>query len=139
MRNIELPARIAWGEARDQGRDGMQAVLNTIDNRTRMDLFNDNRDDWWGEGYANVATKAAQYSAYNENDPNRAKLEAVTDADPIFAEAVELASLMVRGQLPDLTGGATHYHNNKIKPPFWTKNATVTAIIGNHIFYKGVA
>lgn len=139
VKNIEMTARIAWGEARNQGRAGMQAVINVIDNRSRMDLFNDGKPDWWGEGHAEVATKPYQFSAYNENDPNRPKLDAVNDNDRNFAEAIELASMAVRGDLPDLTNGATHYHSTKITPPNWTRGAIPTAVIGDHIFYKGVA
>jgi spore germination cell wall hydrolase CwlJ-like protein len=139
MRNIEWTARIAWGEARSEGAQGLQAVINVIDNRARMDLFNDNKPDWWGESHAGVATQPYQFSAYNENDPNRPQLEAVTDADPLFVEAVALAAKAVAGRLPDITGGATHYHTTTLTPPDWTVGAEPTAVIGNHIFYKGVA
>ena len=139
MKNIEWTARIAWGEARNQGPEGLQAVVNVIDNRARMDLFNDGKPDWWGESHAGVATKPYQFSAYNANDPNRAKLEAVTDADPLFAHAVELAAMAVAGSLPDITDGATHYHAAHIPAPHWTVGAERTGIIGDHIFYKGVA
>ncbi len=131
MRNIDLSARVAWGEARNQGLEGLQAVLNVMVNRA-----NDRR---YPSSLAGVATQPWQFSAYNDNDPNRAKLEAVTDDDPTFAQAVELAAQAVRGALPDITHGATHYHWTGIAPPFWTKDATITARIGNHIFYKGVA
>ncbi len=130
MKNIEWAGRIAWGEARNQGPEGLQAVLNVMANRK-----NDRR---YPNTLAGVATQRKQFSAYNENDPNRPKLEAVQDDDPIFAEAVELAALAVRGELPDVTNGATHYHTRSIAPPFWAKNATTTARIGDHIFYKGV-
>ena len=139
MRNINLPARVAWGEARNQGPEGMQAVLNTMKNRSDKDLWNDGKDDWWGEGLANVATKPSQYSAYNDNDPNRALLDAVTSDDPNFALAVELSARNVRGDLPDITNGATHYHTRFINPPFWAATATVSAYIGDHIFYSGVS
>ena len=97
------------------------------------------KDRRFPDSLGEVATQRKQFSAYNENDPNRAKLEAVTDENSIFAEAVELAALAVRDELPDVTDGATHYHNRFIAPPFWTKGATITARIGDHIFYKGVA
>ncbi|WP_417449523.1 cell wall hydrolase [Kordiimonas sp.] len=131
MRNIDLSARVAWGEARSEGLTGLQAVLNVMANRAK--------DRRWPSSLAGVATQPWQFSAYNENDPNRAKLEAVTDDDPNFAQAVELAARAVRGELEDVTGGATHYHSKYISPPFWTKDATVTARIGDHIFYSGVA
>lgn len=140
MKNIEWTARIAWGEARSEGREGLHAVVNVIDNRARMDLFNDNKPDWWGETHAGVATQPWQFSAYNENDPNRAKLEAVTDEDANFVTAVELAAQAVAGSLPDITGGATHYHTVDLYPrPNWVASATPTVRIGNHQFYKDVA
>lgn len=131
MRNIDLSARVAWGEARNQGPQGLQAVLNVMANRAK--------DRRYPSSLAAVATQPMQFSAYNEDDHNRAALDAVDDSDPQFAQAVELAARNVRGELPDITGGATHYHADWINPPYWTAGATETARIGNHIFYKGVA
>jgi len=131
MRNIDLSARVAWGEARNQGPEGLQAVLNVMKNRAG--------DRRWPSSLAGVATQHRQFSAYDETDPNRAPLDAVTDADPVFVQAVELAASNVRGELPDITGGATHYHSRFINPPYWARGATVSASIGDHIFYKGVA
>ena len=131
MRNIDLSARVAWGEARNQGLEGLQAVLNVMRNRTQ--------DRRFPSSLAGVATQKWQFSAYNDSDPNRARLDAVTDTDPNFAQAVELSARNVRGELPDLTGGATHYHSRFINPPYWARDAIVTAEIGDHIFYKGVA
>lgn len=132
VKNAVMTARIAWGEARNQGSRGLQAVINVIDNRVKV-------GNWMGKTHEEVATKSFQFSAYNPNDPNRAKLEAVTDDDPIYAEALVLAYEAVNDNLPDITGGATHYHSRFIHPPFWTKGATQTAVIGDHIFYKDVA
>lgn len=130
---IETAARIAWGEARNQGSAGLQAVLNVIDNRAR-------RGGWWGNSHSEVATKPWQFSAFNRGEVNRAKLETVTDSDPQFAEAVKLAASAVSGNLPDITGGATHYHTVDIpQKPHWVAGATITTIIGDHIFYKDVA
>lgn len=131
MINIVQTARIAWGEARGEGRDGLQAVINVIDNRTR--------DPRYPDSHAAVATQPWQFSAYNDNDPNRSKLERVSDDDAGFVTAMELAAQAVGGGLPDITGGATHYHSTKIDPPFWAEGAEVTAVIGEHVFYKGVA
>lgn len=131
MRNIDLSARVAWGEARNQGPEGLQAVLNVMKNREQ--------DRRWPSSLAGVATQKWQFSAFNESDPNRSQLDNVTDADPVFVQAVELSARNVRGELPDITGGATHYHSRFISPPFWARGATVSASIGDHIFYKGVA
>ena len=36
----------------------------------------------------------------------------------------------------DFVGYANHYHNNKIKLPYWAKGQKPVKTIGNHIFYK---
>jgi spore germination cell wall hydrolase CwlJ-like protein len=131
MKNIDLSARVTWGEARNQGIAGMQAVLNVMRNRML--------DPRYPSSLAAVATQKWQFSAYNESDPNRAQLDAVTDDDAEFAQAVELAARAVQGTLPDITGGATHYHHTSLPAPYWTAGAEVTTVLGDHIFYRGVA
>jgi hypothetical protein len=39
-----------------------------------MDLNNDGKPDWWGEGYAGLYQKPYQLSCWNKNDPNFAYL-----------------------------------------------------------------
>ena len=36
----------------------------------------------------------------------------------------------------EYVGFANHYHNNKIKTPYWAKGKRPVKIIGNHLFYK---
>lgn len=126
----DVMARTAWGEARSEGATGMQAVLNVIMNRTK-------KGGWWGATPAEVCHKKSQFSCWNLNDPNRAKMLAVNDTDANFRTAKELARAAYAGTLPDITGGATHYLNPAALSslPSWTKSLTKTAQIGNHVFY----
>ena len=39
-------------------------------------------------------------------------------------------------QIPDMTGGATHYHANWVNPS-WAQQFPQTAEIGVHLFYLG--
>ena len=126
-KNIELMARTAWGEARGESSRGMQAVINVIQNRVK-------KGGWWGATVEDVVKKKAQFSCWNEGDPNREKMLAVTEKDTQFKEAVRLATLAEMGQLRDITGGATNYHAASVSPS-WAKKLTQTAKIGNHIFY----
>jgi spore germination cell wall hydrolase CwlJ-like protein len=41
------------------------------------------------------------------------------------------------GLIPDITGGATHYHSTKVFPE-WAYTGQVTANIHKHVFYTGV-
>lgn len=127
---IDLLARTMWGEARGEGSKGMQAVANVVMNRVE-------KGGWWGATVKDVVLKKSQFSCWNENDQNRAKLLSVTTADTNFWTAKKLAALAYNGQLDDITGGATHYHAKSVLPA-WASKLTWTATIGNHIFYEEV-
>ncbi len=125
---IDYLARTAWGEARGEGNAGIQAVANVIMNRVKAGT-------WYGAGVKDVVLKPRQFSCWNEGDPNRAKMLAVTDSDISFRNAKYLAEQAVNGILPDITLGANHYHASNIRPN-WADVDKMTVIIGNHVFYK---
>jgi N-acetylmuramoyl-L-alanine amidase len=139
-RDIDTLARTIWGEARNQGRTGMIAVAWVIRNRVGMDLHNDGKPDWWGEGYEGVCLRKWQFSCWNPGDPNEPYLrgrKAIPGRQ--YAEAREAALAAMHAYEPDPTGGATHYYAPKVvKAPAWVKGATKAATIGGHIFYKDV-
>lgn len=124
----DILARTAWGEARGCGEDGMQRVLNVVMNRAT-------NPRWWGHDPAEVCLKPWQFSCWNADDPNRPKLEAVTDADPQFRIALDLARAAAAWNLPDLTGGADSYFVKTMTPPPWTRGATHTVDDGWHSFW----
>ncbi len=125
--NIEWAARVAWGEARGEPDGGMQAVLNVMANRKNNPRF--------PGSLAGVARQSFQFSAYNSDDPNKKKLEAVDESDPEYRRAVRLATFAQLGLLWDITDGATYFHHHEIQPPTYLVDADVSAVIGSHIFY----
>ena len=125
---IDVLARTLWGEARGEGVDGMMAVACVIANRVR-------RPSWWGAGWIGVCQKPWQFSCWNRNDPNREKLLTVGPDDAQFSQALTIAAQAVDNRLPDITGGATHYHARSVLPA-WQKHMQHTASIGRHEFYK---
>lgn len=133
-------ARTLWGEARGEGIAGMIAVGWTIRNRVEMDLHNDGKPDWWGEGYAGVCLAPYQFSCWNRSDPNYPFL---IGNQPIpaaqFALARQAASLVIAGDQPDPTGGATHYYASTLpKAPAWAAQARQTLRLGHHLFFREV-
>lgn len=56
----------------------------------------------------------------------------------MWAESKNIAKFMLSTQMKiiDITDGATHYHANYIKPPWWVKAKVKTTQIDKHIFYK---
>lgn len=127
---VDTLARTAWGEARGEGLQGLQAVCNVVMNRVK-------RGGWYGVTPKEVCLKPYQFSCWLTSDPNRSKLLAVDESDEQFRQAKEIATLAVQGVLPDITGGAINYLalNSLSKMPSWTKTMKKTASIGNHTFY----
>lgn len=132
-KDIDILARTIWGEARNEGAKGMQAVACVVMNRVAV--AEKHGGYWWGRGVSGVCLKPFQFSCWNLNDPNREKMTAVTDRNIHFATALRLARRAVAGVLRDETGGATHYHTAAVSPS-WAQGQPPAAIIGHHIFYK---
>jgi len=130
MTDVEVLARTIWGEARGEGLAGMEAVASVILNRVAAGRF--------GAGIAGVCQRPKQFSCWNDGDPNRAKLLAVTERDARYALALHIARRALGGALADRTFGATHYHAAYVFPRWARGHAPVTEI-GRHIFYAGIA
>lgn len=128
---LDVLARTLWGEARGEGQIGMEAVACVILNRAA-------KPGWWGRSVAEVCLRPWQFSCWNADDPNRAKLLSVDDADPAFRLALDIAGRALAGSLPDCTGKATHYHARHVMPG-WAKGHTACAMIGRHAFYNDIA
>lgn len=131
--SIDVLARTLWGEARNQGKEGMQAVANVVMNRAahaqKKGKF------WWGNNVIQICQKPYQFSCWNRNDPNFQKLQRVDETDLYFASALRIARRAMIEALPDITHGATHYHTKTIAP-YWSKGQKAAAEIGDHIFYR---
>jgi spore germination cell wall hydrolase CwlJ-like protein len=125
-------ARTIFGEARGEKSVGREAVAHVIMNRVRTRFR--------GTTPAGVCLSNEQFSCWNRNDPNREKIKALRPgSSAVFDECLAIAERVLQNQLSDNTGGARHYHNLKVSPE-WAKHpaAKLTAIIGNHKFFKGV-
>lgn len=137
MSDLDTLARTIWAEARGEGVAGMEAVAAVIMNRVKADLGNDKKPDWWGEGVEGVCKKPWQFSCWNMDDPNRDKLLSVSDRDPWFRTAQEVAKRALDGSLADPTKGATHYLVDRLADvTSWSKGKEPVAKIGRHLFYR---
>lgn len=138
----KLLALAAYGEARGEGKQGMQAVINTIMNRTRYaSRYAESSLLPFGKINA-VVLKPKQFSAFNPDDPNEPVLESIAEKfDSVIKTnknlkiAYDLARKAKNNALEDITKGATHYHTASIMPS-WAKDLTFLDQIGNHLFYK---
>lgn len=133
--DVDIMARTLWGEARNQGAKGMEAVACVIMNR-----FNENI---WYSKYKGehsikaVCLKPKQFSCWNADDPNSKMCSSVNTTNKTFVQALEIARKAKYGKLKDITKGANHYYSDSIKAPKWVKDMKFCVKIGQHNFYKG--
>ena len=115
-REVDILARTIYGEARGETVRGKEAVASVIVNRMRRARARGGY--WWGDSIEQVCLKPWQFSCWNENDPNRKKIEAVEPGHRVFDTCLRIARRAVSGSLKDPTGGATHYHTLDANPPW---------------------
>ena len=109
-------------EARGEGTAGMYAVAAVIAQRSNERKLTPSK----------VCLQRLQFSCWNGKKLK--DLEHLLKV-PQAKYALLLArnvSLLSR----EYVGFANHYHNNKIKTPYWAKGEKPVKVIGNHIFYK---
>jgi spore germination cell wall hydrolase CwlJ-like protein len=132
--DLEIMARTLYGEARGEIPAGQIAVAWCIRNRAEIDLHQDGRPDWWGEGIAGVCQKPFQFSCWNASDPMRPKLLAASSAQ--LKDCLAACFAVLTGEAPDPTGGATHYYADTIPTPRWALGRSPVAAIGAHRFFR---
>lgn len=132
---VDTLARTLYGEARGELVRGKEAVAAVVMNRVRRAM--ERGGYWWGADVVGVCRKPWQFACWNENDPNRKKIEAVGRDNRNFQSCIRIARRAVSGTLKDPTGGATHYHATGQTPP-WARDREPSAVIGGHKFYNDV-
>lgn len=129
--DLGIVTRTLLGEARGEGKEGMQAVANVIANRSA-------KPSWWGKDFRTVCLKPYQFSCWLASDPNRDKIIGFDESLPIYGIAEEIAQQAMNGELEDITNGAVNYYAKGIKPPMWALGKMPCAIIGHHLFFNNV-
>ena len=126
-------ARTSWGEGRNQGKNGMHLIQNVIKNRANSGgTYN------WPENVFDVTRQNKQFSAWNQGDPNREKMESLSSdsEDEQFRQAYEVSNQQLPDELQEIFGEADHYHSDKVSPS-WSKSPKMRKLgqYGNHKFY----
>nr|WP_240796909.1 cell wall hydrolase [Terasakiella sp. SH-1] len=126
-------ARTLYGEARGEGRHGMECVAQVILNRV-------NRGGWWGNDIASVCLKPWQFSCWNYNDPNRSKIEKLMPGDnDVFNLAYEIAGEAMAGTMPNHIGYDVYHYKVRGLYANWAVGHVASYTAGGHEFYKGLA
>lgn len=132
-------ALTAVGEADILGVVGLQATINTIQNRFASG------ERWWGHDLRSIALCQAanaphvhQYSCWNGSNPRLPALLATSELDKSYAAALALADEALAGDLADLTDGSTHYVNHELVDPLpdWATDANKRWTLEPHWYYR---
>lgn len=125
-------AKTLWGEARGEMLQGLVAVAWVVVNRLRAAT-------WYGSSITACCLKPYQFSCWNTNDPNRQYLDGLAPNDLDYRRCLGAAALVLSGDIPDPTNGATSYHVASMNPkPEWAGAMVPTIQIGSHLFYREV-
>lgn len=125
--DLQIAARTLWAEARGEPEAGQRAVAHVIVNRLRT-----NR---WGPTLASVCVARAQFSCWNDADPNRLQLVSLSENDPAVVKFAGFLEDALSGKDPDPTLGAKWYYNPAVAKPTWDQGQSYVQI-GNHRFFK---
>tara|TARA_R100000541_G_scaffold2442_1_gene8850 strand:+ start:1311 stop:1841 length:531 start_codon:yes stop_codon:yes gene_type:complete len=132
----EILARTIYGEASNQGEEGMIAVGNVILNRYNSNLPKYKTKNI--EGITGVVLKPYAFTVYNDKkNENYNRMINATKEDKTYAKALDIAEKLLTGKIKDNTDGATHYFNPDEADPYWKDSPLMTPLkkIGNHSFY----
>lgn len=128
--DVLVMAQTIWGEARGESNEGQYAIGHVIKNR-----FDSNK--WFSaDSLEGVCKKKWQFSCWNEDDPNKEKMEKLTQED--IKDFIEIAKSVLDGSKESNVGKATHYYADYIKEPKWAEGKTPITKIGVHHFYENI-
>lgn len=133
--DLDTLARTVWGEARGEALIGQAAVAWVVVNRVIAGRKDKGKFGWWGDTVHDVCLAHAQFSCWLKTDPNFQGL-ASAHRDAAYPRAHGIAALVLAGDVPDPTHGATHYFAVAIPPPAWTVVIQPLARIGAHAFFR---
>lgn len=137
----EVLALTIYGEARGESIEGQVAIANIIMNRFLSNTFK------YKNNVGNVCLEKFQFSCWNDNDPNRAKLLSLANSlvigdikDTILRQCLAVARNIVGNHFVDNISGNKNYMTNNLfnsnKKPSWAINAKNIKVIGNHTFFN---
>lgn len=137
-----------YGEASGEPVEGQIAVACVIRNRVHLDLGNDAKPDWWGEGYRGVCLAKWQFSCWWETSPNSDRVYALAEQLLTRTLAMNVSVIsqlrwvtegIVGGAILDRTKRADHYLTTALlrsgQAPPWSK-ASPVCVVGAHTFFR---
>ena len=124
----DLAIRTIYGEAGGEPDTGKAGVAAVLKNRLAGGQY--------GGDMQSVILAPKQFSLWNKGDPAGDNARKLSADSPSYQKIGQIYDGVMSGQIPDPTGGATHYYNPNVASPGWgPKLAQQNDVrIGNHRF-----
>lgn len=124
-KTLDCMTKNIWFEARASNFSDKVAVGQVVLNRVA--------DPGYPDDVCAVVWQPHQFSWTHDGKSDRVVTR--SDADMrAWHDSVLAAVLSLGGELPDITGGAKHYHADYVDPS-WSRSMSVSARYGDHIYY----
>ena len=117
-----------YHEARSEPMIGQYAVAHVVVNRVQSTRWPNDICSVVHQGLHKGKHKC-QFSWYCDGKSDKAHEELA------WARSLIIADNVLRGKVPDVTKGATHYHAVYVKP-YWSASLKNTVAYGSHRFYE---
>lgn len=130
MTDTEILARTLYGEARAHDTEDAVAIACVVLNRVA----------WrnWPNDIGDVCLQPRQFSCWNSDDPNRARiLRATREGNAWFGACWQIAEHAAAGELADVTRGATHYHTPAVRPA-WSRGKRPVLQTAGHLYFNDI-
>jgi len=123
--------RGVFAEDAQGGPEGWQGVANTMKNRLKSGKYGNTYKDVINKSLSSVRKKSNQYKlSGNQDKMNQYELN-------VFNRIKQEVGRVVRDEVPDNTGGATHFENiQQYGVPYWAPEMDVIGQIGSHTYFK---
>ena len=125
-----VAAQTLWGEARGEGKDGIEAVASVIYRRAMRRMAE--REEPWGIAVSKVCLAEGQFSCWKDGlfvQPEP------TDC-PAWSQCDWTARILLAEDF-EPTIVATNYHADEMDPPPpWASRMRLVGMVGNQLFYK---
>lgn len=126
-------ARTLYGEAEANNETDAEAIAHVVMNRVRLPN--------WPDDISEVCLQPWQFSCWNQNDPNRARILKAKGA--WFDQCKQIAETVAKGLSPDPTNRSTHYFASYVKRPAWAKGKKDVYSVphsnnSKHLFFNNI-
>ncbi len=126
-RDLECLTQAAYYEARGEGRDGMQAVVQVVLNRARHSAF---PNSVCGVVFQGAGRRSGCQFSFTCDGSMRGSVNRAA-----WDRARDVASKALSGTVYARVGNATHFHTTGVSPG-WRRSLIQVSQVGDHLFYR---